>query len=218
MNRPRGGTTHFEIQCSAGSDILSFEQDCLDICYCASNPCSVHGQCFDCRRTGREEVQKRMSCTQHSVIVGDREFEATSDYSCRCHENYQTALGPGGLLTYHDDDSTGHHECDEEGTWVNLTKHDPAWKFSCPCHSGPELVIDGGPKGCGTYSRVSGGTISIDHLDKHTSVELFSDDLIFVNCDEGFSIHHKPQSTKFEVKCPDTGPSGWRPGLFQGHL
>ena len=96
MDRTRGGTTHSEIQCGAGSDFLPFEQDCLDIYCCTSNPCGVHGQCFDCRRTGCEEVQKGMSSMQHSVIVGGKEFEATSDNSWRYHENYQTAAGPVG--------------------------------------------------------------------------------------------------------------------------
>ena len=65
-------------------------------------------------------------------------------------------------------------------TWVDLvtTEHDPAGKFTCSCHSGPELVIDGGPKGGDTCSRVSGGTVSMDHSGKHSSVEPFSGDII----------------------------------------
>ena len=99
------------------------------------------------------------------------------------------------------------NECDEEGTGVDLvmTEHDPAGKLTCPCYGGLELVIYGGPKGGDTYSRDSDGTVSMDHSDKHSSVEIFSGDIIFVNGDEGSSMNRRPQSTKFEVKCPNAG-------------
>ena len=52
---------------------------------------------------------------------------------------------------------------------------------------------------------VSCGTFNVDHLDKHPSVELLSGNRIFVNCDEGYSVNQRPQSTKCEVKCLDAG-------------
>ena len=48
----RGGATYFEIQCGVGGDFLPLEQDCIDIDFCAGNPCGVHGHCYDCSTTG----------------------------------------------------------------------------------------------------------------------------------------------------------------------
>ena len=65
----RGGATYFEIQCGVGGDFLPLEQDCIDIDFCAGNPCGVHGHCYDCSTTGCGEEQQRMSFMQRSVIV-----------------------------------------------------------------------------------------------------------------------------------------------------
>ena len=80
-------------------------------------------------------------------------------------------------------------------TPLGTAEYDPAGEFSGTDHSDHELVVDGGPNGGHTCSRVSHGTVSMDHSDKHTSVEL---------C-EGYFANRRPQSKKFEVKCTNVG-------------
>ena len=94
-----------------------------------------------------------------------------------------------------------------------MAEYDPAGEFTGTCHSGHELVVDGGPNGGDTYSRVSCGTVSVDHSDKHPSVELFSGDIIFVNCGEGLTTVDEVRGEVHRCWLP-----GGRPELFQDRL
>lgn len=200
------GATFFEVQCGPSGEFLPLERDCIDIDFCADNPCGVHGQCMDCSTTGCHHAG-RTFLFQGSPIVGGKEFEASDDYACLCDEHYQTAVHAGGHLTCSTDDCAGHSECGEGGTCVDLSvaEEGPAGEFSCACHSGHELIPGGGPNGGDTCSKVSCGSVAVANSDKQPSVELFSGDSIFVTCDEGYSTDRTPNAKKFKVTCTDSG-------------
>ena len=105
----QGDASHFEIQCGAGGDFLPFKQDCIDIDYCARNPCGVHNQCFD--------------GAPRSVMVGVQESEATNVYVSRWNENFQTAVGVGGAFTCHADNSSGPCKC----KWLSAIPLESSW-------------------------------------------------------------------------------------------
>ena len=201
-----GGATFYEAQCGSSGLFLPFGQDCIDIDYCADAPCGVHGQCYDCSTSSGCE-QSSSTFLQRSSIVGGKQFEATDDYACWCHEYYQTALGSAGELTCSTDDCTGHDECGEGGTCydLSLAEDGPAGEFSCMCYDGYELIQDGGPNGGDTCSPISCGDISVANSNQFPSEKLFSNDSVLVQCHDGYSMDQTPEGSQFTVACLKSG-------------
>jgi hypothetical protein len=184
------GIKNFEKACAASGDFINSDpSDCMDIDYCAGNPCGFNGACTD----------------------------GESGYTCECYEGYELADGPTGE-TCSEDDCSG-HDCGEGGACIDLSdKADGAYACECEAGYSTFTRKDGEilcvRVSCGIAEQPDFTTMKFvaykegaDNDGSKIPEEMKYDDVVEYECEEGYSTDGSTAegAKGFSVRCTETG-------------
>lgn len=184
------GIKNFEKACAASGEFINSEpSDCMDIDYCAGNPCGFNGVCTD----------------------------GETGYTCECHEGYELADGEHGE-TCSEDDCAG-HDCGEGGACIDLSdKADGAYACECEAGYETFTRKDGEilcvRMSCGMSLEVAHSAMKFvaykegaDNDGSKIPEEMKYDDVVEYECVEGYSTDGSTseEAKGFSVRCTETG-------------